>query len=172
MSDVMAASRWCAEDRGMFQEEARERLAVVRAGTQALRAELPRLTAATEALELRGDAAAIAALIPRLKVECGDHFPAAQALARELLGPGMASTVPVLAEQGELGARLARIEVMLPRAGAEAARDELWRESIELVRALGCHLCRTENGLLPMLDLVAGGGSAPAEVPVAACGRR
>jgi hypothetical protein len=156
----------------MFIQEARVRLAAVRAGTQTLRAELPRLSAATEALELRGDAAAIAALIPRLKLECGDHFPAAEALARELLGPGMASTVPVLAEQCELGARLARIEVMLPRAGAEAARDELWRESIELVRALGCHLCRTENGLLPMLDVVAGGGTPPDAVPVAACGRR
>jgi hypothetical protein len=156
----------------MFTEEARLRLAAVRAGTQALRAELPRLSAATEVLELRGDSAAIAALIPRLKLECGDHFPAAQALARELLGPGVASTVPVLTEQSELGARLARIEVMLPRACGETARDELWRESIELVRALGCHLCRTENGLLPLLDLVAGGGPAPTELPAAACGRR
>ena len=31
---------------------------------------------------------------------------------------------------------------------------------------------REPESLLPMLDLVAGGGSAPAEVPVAACGRR
>ena len=156
----------------MMLEQTRQRLAAVRAGTRALREELPRLTAAAEALELRGDAAAIAALVPRLRLECRDHFPVAESLARELLGPGVASTVPVLAEQGELGARLARIERLLGSAGADSGRDDLWRESVDLVRALGCHLCRKENGLLPVLDVVAGGGPAPATLPVAACGRR
>jgi hypothetical protein len=172
MSDVMAGWRRGAEHRRMISEQARERLAVVRAGTQALRAQIPRLSAATEALEMSGDPGAIAAVIPRLRLECRDHFPAAEALARDLLGPGLASTVPVLAEQGELGERLARIEFMLPRAGADTGRDDLWRESIELVRLLGCHLCRKEHGLFPMLDLVAAGGSAPTGVPPAACGRR
>jgi hypothetical protein len=172
MSDVMAVRRRPAEDRRMIHEEASERLAVVRAGARALRAELPRLSAATEALEVRGDPGAIAALLPRLRLKCGDHFPAAASLARELLGPGLASSVPVLVEQGELDARLARLEGLLPEAAAEPVRDDLWRESVELVRMLGCHLCRKENGLLPMLDVVAGGGPAPAGVPVASCGRR
>ena len=156
----------------MILDEARERLAAVRAGARALRAEIHRLSAATEALELRGDAGAIAALLPRLRLECGHHFPLAEAVVRDLLGSGTAATVPVLLEQRELGGRLARIEVLLERAGADAGRDELWREWVELARVLACHLCRKENGLLPLLDLVAAGGPAPAALPVAACGRR
>lgn len=154
----------------MILDETRQRLAAVRAGTRALRQEFSRLGAATEALELRGDAGAIAALVPRLRDEC-DHFTLAETVARDLLGPG-AAAVPVLVEQGGLGARLGRIEVLLSRATGESARDELWREWVELVRELGCHLCRKENGLLPMLDVVAGGAPAPASLPVAACGRR
>jgi len=156
----------------MIHEDASRRLAAVRASNQALRAEMPRFAAATEALELRGDASVIAALVPRLRRECRDHFPIAESVTRELLGPRVASAVPVLVEHGEVGERLGRIEVLLPRASADSVRDELWREWVELVRVLACHLCRKENGLLPLLELVVRGASAPAELPVAACGRR
>jgi hypothetical protein len=156
----------------MIHAEASQRLEAIRASNQALRAEMPRLSAATDALELRGDASAIAALVPRLRVECRERFPLVEAVSRDLLGHRMAAVVPVLAEQGEVGARLARIEVLLTQASAEAVRDDLWREWVDLVRVLACHVCRKENGLLPLLDLVARGASAPAELPVAACGRR
>lgn len=156
----------------MIDEDASQRLETIRASNRELRAEMPRLTAATDALELRGDASAIAALVPRLRVECRERFPIVESVARELLGHRMAAVVPVLVEQGEVGVRLARIEVLLTGGGTESARDELWREWVELVRVLSCHLCRKENGLLPLLDLVARGASAPAELPVAACGRR
>jgi hypothetical protein len=157
---------------GMIHEDASRRLEEVRASNRALRADMPRLSAATDALELRGDTTAIAALVPRLRLECRDHFPIAESVTRELLGPRVAAVVPVLVEQGEVGARLERIEVLLTRASAEAARDELWREWVELVRVLACHVCRKENGLLPLLELVARGAPAPEEIPAAACGRR
>jgi hypothetical protein len=172
MSDVMARWRASVEHRRMIQEETSRRLAAVRARNQALRAEIPRLTAATEDLELRGDASAIAALVPRLRLECRDHFPIAESVARELLGPRVASAVPVLVEHGEVDQRLRRIEVLLPRASAEPVRDEIWREWVDLIRVLACHVCRKESGLLPLLELVARDASAPLELPAAACGRR
>jgi hypothetical protein len=131
--------------------EVMSRLAQVRHGHQELRKELRGSSGALEALELREEVAGIRALAARVRHACREEFPLEEALAAEVLGETAAPVMLLLAGRRDLCERLDRVERLL---AAPDARDDLWREAAGLFKALSCHLCRAENGVLAAVDLV------------------
>jgi hypothetical protein len=136
-----------------------------------LRAVLAGHDGALADLELRGDTRGIRRLALLLRAECDEHFPLEEDRAREVLGPESGPLSLLVDEHRDLRRRVGEIELLLAGAGG-GDHDQLWRAWVDLARALSCHICREEHGLLPLLDVVASGAfTRTTTLPRLPCGR-
>jgi hemerythrin-like domain-containing protein len=150
------------EERPISQEDT-ARIARIRSEHQVLRRKLVDFADAVDGLALRGETEGAAALVSLLRAECDQHFPIEEELAIRLLGASSKPVLLLLSEHRDLRARTERVEQLVERArrGDTTSHDELGGEMLQLGKALTCHLCREENGLLPMIETLPLGSAPP-----------
>lgn len=113
---------------------------------QDLRREIHQLDGAVEALELRGEVAALAEFLRRFERRYAEHFLHQDALV-QARGDSQARLASLKDDRNRIQAQVEYLTLLVGRvlAGHEAARDELWIEAQKVKSSLSCLLCHEEQ---------------------------